>query len=167
MDDYIVLAPPAVPEDYGTSPWEREIEDYISYGMVIIDKPMGPSSHQVTSWVKEILDVKRSVMDAARPLAPELVNVAALIREFVARSRFPGISVTVSGPEGMHIVLASASVRRRMVLEAMGLVPDVRPADVRELTEGRPVRVAVLPGMAAPTAGAAPIVDTVGPRGGR
>ena len=50
----------------------------------------------------------------------------------------------MSGPEGMHIVLASASVRRRMVLEAMGLVPDVRSADVRELTEGRPVRVAVL-----------------------
>ena len=46
--------------EYGTSPNERPIEDYIKNGIVNVDKPPGPTSHEVVSWVKKILNVKKA-----------------------------------------------------------------------------------------------------------
>ncbi|MFN3527502.1 MAG: RNA-guided pseudouridylation complex pseudouridine synthase subunit Cbf5 [Candidatus Altarchaeaceae archaeon] len=40
---------------YGCEPEKREINDYIKNGIVIIDKIKGPTSHQISSWIKEIL----------------------------------------------------------------------------------------------------------------
>ena len=40
---------------YGHRPQERPIKDYIQSGMINLDKPSGPSSHEVTAWVKRIL----------------------------------------------------------------------------------------------------------------
>lgn len=42
-------------ESYGKKPGERPIEEYIRKGAVNLDKPAGPTSHEVTSWVKKIL----------------------------------------------------------------------------------------------------------------
>ncbi|RME55178.1 RNA-guided pseudouridylation complex pseudouridine synthase subunit Cbf5 [Candidatus Woesearchaeota archaeon] len=46
--------------DYGTRPEERKIEDYIQYGVVNINKPSGPTSHQVSDYVKKILNLKKA-----------------------------------------------------------------------------------------------------------
>ncbi len=46
--------------EYGTPPNERQIEDYIKNGIVNVDKPPGPTSHEVVSWVKKILNVKKA-----------------------------------------------------------------------------------------------------------
>ena len=40
---------------YGHKPEERPVQDYIRSGMINLDKPSGPSSHEVTAWVKRIL----------------------------------------------------------------------------------------------------------------
>ncbi|KAA0009269.1 MAG: RNA-guided pseudouridylation complex pseudouridine synthase subunit Cbf5, partial [Thermoplasmata archaeon] len=45
---------------YGKEPRKRSIEELIENGVVAIDKPAGPSSHQVASWVKDILHVKKA-----------------------------------------------------------------------------------------------------------
>jgi H/ACA ribonucleoprotein complex subunit 4 len=45
---------------FGYLPWERPPELYIRYGVVNLDKPPGPTSHQVTSWVKRILEVSKT-----------------------------------------------------------------------------------------------------------
>lgn len=42
---------------YGKIPKERPICDYIHFGFINLDKPEGPSSHEVTAWVKKILNV--------------------------------------------------------------------------------------------------------------
>jgi H/ACA ribonucleoprotein complex subunit 4 len=42
---------------YGHKPEERPIQDYIRFGAINLDKPAGPSSHEVTAWVKRILRV--------------------------------------------------------------------------------------------------------------
>lgn len=42
---------------YGQSPEERDISTLLNEGVVIIDKPRGPTSHQVAAWVKDILEV--------------------------------------------------------------------------------------------------------------
>ena len=42
---------------FGHVPAERPIEDYVKFGVINLDKPPGPSSHEVTAWVKRILGV--------------------------------------------------------------------------------------------------------------
>ena len=45
---------------YGKSPRERSIEELINTSVIIVDKHSGPTSHQVTQWVKDILKVKKA-----------------------------------------------------------------------------------------------------------
>ena len=45
---------------FGFEPWDRPEELYIRYGIVNLDKPPGPTSHQVTTWVKRILGVSKT-----------------------------------------------------------------------------------------------------------
>ena len=46
---------------YGCRPSERTPEELIDYGIVNIDKPKGPSSHQVSSYVQNILEISKSI----------------------------------------------------------------------------------------------------------
>lgn len=39
----------------GWSPLQRPLKEYIKYGMINLDKPSNPSSHEVVSWIKHIL----------------------------------------------------------------------------------------------------------------
>lgn len=39
----------------GSSPLKRDIKSYISSGVINLDKPSNPSSHEVVAWVKRIL----------------------------------------------------------------------------------------------------------------
>jgi H/ACA ribonucleoprotein complex subunit 4 len=45
---------------YGTSPDSRSIQELLNFGAVVLDKPPGPTSHQVTSWVKDILEMTKT-----------------------------------------------------------------------------------------------------------
>ncbi len=42
--------------DYGERPEQRSVEDKLANGLVVVDKPDGPQSNQVSVWVKDILD---------------------------------------------------------------------------------------------------------------
>ncbi len=46
--------------EYGEIPEKRNIETLLEEGFVIIDKPYGPTSNQVTSWVKKELNLKKT-----------------------------------------------------------------------------------------------------------
>lgn len=41
-------------------PDERTVDDLLSFGVVNLDKPPGPSSHQVTAWLRDRLGVSRA-----------------------------------------------------------------------------------------------------------
>ena len=43
----------------GKRPAERSIEELLAGGVINLDKPMGPTSHQVTAWVRDVLGVER------------------------------------------------------------------------------------------------------------
>ena len=45
---------------YGCPPTERPIETHLRYGVVNLDKPSGPSSHEVVAWVKKLLHVNHA-----------------------------------------------------------------------------------------------------------
>ena len=44
---------------YGHKPSERPAEEYIRYGVINLDKPAGPTSHEVAAWTKRIMHLKR------------------------------------------------------------------------------------------------------------
>lgn len=45
---------------FGHKPSERPPKEYIRFGIINLDKPSGPSSHEVTAWVKRILSIERA-----------------------------------------------------------------------------------------------------------
>ncbi|MDI6888277.1 MAG: RNA-guided pseudouridylation complex pseudouridine synthase subunit Cbf5 [Methanocellales archaeon] len=45
---------------YGCVPEKRNIEEHINKGVMNIDKTLGPTSHEVVAWVKEILHVSKA-----------------------------------------------------------------------------------------------------------
>jgi H/ACA ribonucleoprotein complex subunit 4 len=45
---------------YGSTPEERPIGEHLSRGIINLDKPSGPTSHEVDSWVKRILNVEKT-----------------------------------------------------------------------------------------------------------
>ncbi len=45
---------------YGKAPGDRTVRELLQNGFIILDKPAGPTSHQVVAWVKEILGVEKA-----------------------------------------------------------------------------------------------------------
>ena len=43
---------------YGSTITERSMEDHLRFGVINLDKPSGPSSHEVTAWVKRLLAIE-------------------------------------------------------------------------------------------------------------
>ncbi|CAF2059139.1 H/ACA ribonucleoprotein complex subunit 4-like [Brassica napus] len=48
------------PISSGHSPLKRPLIDYIRYGVINLDKPSNPSSHEVVAWIKRILRVEKT-----------------------------------------------------------------------------------------------------------
>ncbi|KAD1618699.1 hypothetical protein E3N88_42541 [Mikania micrantha] len=44
----------------GYSPLKRPIAEYIRYGVINLDKPANPSSHEVVAWIKRIIRVEKT-----------------------------------------------------------------------------------------------------------
>lgn len=56
----MVRAEAETDQSFGCKPEERHIRDYVRFGVINLDKPSGPSSHEVTAWVKRILGVEKA-----------------------------------------------------------------------------------------------------------
>lgn len=44
----------------GTHPAERTVEQMMRYGMILLDKPPGPTSHETVAWVKRMLGAEKA-----------------------------------------------------------------------------------------------------------
>ncbi len=51
---------PSTNLEFGSYPEKREINEYIKKGFIVLDKPSGPSSHEVAAWVKKILNLNKT-----------------------------------------------------------------------------------------------------------
>lgn len=78
-DNFLVKEEGYTNEDYGVYPLKRPMEEYIKKGFVCIDKPMGPSSHEVVVWVRKILNVKKT--GHAGTLDPRVTGVLPVFIE--------------------------------------------------------------------------------------
>ena len=48
------------PLPHGCSPLNRPYEQHLNYGVINLDKPANPSSHEVVSWIKRILNLEKT-----------------------------------------------------------------------------------------------------------
>ena len=53
--ELLVKAEDKTDSSFGCKPEDRSAEQYLRYGVINLDKPAGPSSHEVAAWVKRIL----------------------------------------------------------------------------------------------------------------
>ncbi len=54
---YVVKAEEPTDPKYGFEPKNRPMDYYIDCGIVNLDKPAGPTSHEVSSWVRKVLHI--------------------------------------------------------------------------------------------------------------
>ena len=45
---------------YGCRPEDRPMSLHIKYGIMPVDKPAGPSSHEVVAWIKRIMKLEHA-----------------------------------------------------------------------------------------------------------
>ncbi|CAD7966607.1 unnamed protein product [Amoebophrya sp. A120] len=48
------------PLPFGCSPLARPMDEYLRYGILNLDKPVNPSSHEVVSWIKKIMNCEKT-----------------------------------------------------------------------------------------------------------
>ncbi|MGM5480688.1 MAG: RNA-guided pseudouridylation complex pseudouridine synthase subunit Cbf5 [Nanobdellota archaeon] len=56
----LVRQQPETDVKFGKKPSERSVEELLDFGIINVDKPRGPTSHQVSSFVQHILNIKKS-----------------------------------------------------------------------------------------------------------
>jgi H/ACA ribonucleoprotein complex subunit 4 len=64
---------------YGHKPSERPGDMYIHYGLINLDKPAGPTSHEIAAWTKRIL--KLQVIGHGGTLDPKVTGVLPITLE--------------------------------------------------------------------------------------
>ena len=47
--------------EYGKEPEKRTVKELINYCIININKPKGPTSHQVSDYVQKILEIKKMI----------------------------------------------------------------------------------------------------------
>jgi H/ACA ribonucleoprotein complex subunit 4 len=85
--------------EWGRPPSQRPAEEHIRYSLVLLDKPRGPSSHEVAAWVKKILGIDRA--GHAGTLDPKVsgvlpIAVAEGTKVLMALSRSDKVYVAVA-----------------------------------------------------------------------
>jgi len=58
--ELVVKAEEETDPRFGHVPDQRPLQDYLKFGVINLDKPAGPSSHEVTAWVKRLLGVEHA-----------------------------------------------------------------------------------------------------------
>lgn len=54
MERMLVREKAETDPSFGSAPHERSIDEHIKNGIIILDKPAGPTSHQVSAWTRDI-----------------------------------------------------------------------------------------------------------------
>lgn len=72
----------------GVKPEERPIEEYIKRGVINLDKPPGPTSHEVSSWIRKIFNLNKvghggTLDPRATGVLPVLLEDATKITPFL------------------------------------------------------------------------------------
>jgi H/ACA ribonucleoprotein complex subunit 4 len=117
--------------NYGKSPKERSVKELLANGLVILDKPAGPTSHQIDSWIKNFLEVER--VGHGGTLDPNATGVLPIAIGDATRA----IQVLLlTGKEYVGIMKLHKDVDKKSIIETFN-------SFIGEITQIPPVRSAV------------------------
>ena len=96
---------------YGCSPYERPIRQHVEMGVVNLDKSAGPTSHEVTAWVKDILELDKAGHSGS--LDPVVTGVLPIM---LGRATKTVAALRLSGKEYICLMTLHESVPEKKVL---------------------------------------------------
>ncbi len=118
-------------KNYGKNPNEYSVKELLDNGMINLDKPCGPTSHQVDAWVKEILGVEK--VGHGGTLDPNATGVLPIAIGDATRA----LQVLLSaGKEYVGVMKLHKNVDKKGVIEAC-------KSFVGEINQVPPLRSAV------------------------
>ena len=60
LENLVTVDEDVTDDKFGTYYDKRSVEQLLNYGLILLDKPPGPTSHQVVAWAKKILEIGRA-----------------------------------------------------------------------------------------------------------
>ncbi len=76
LENLTVIDQDITNEEFGTYYDKRNVEQLLNYGLIILDKPPGPTSHEVVAWTKRILKIPK--IGHSGTLDPQVTGVLPL-----------------------------------------------------------------------------------------
>ena len=119
-------------DEYGTYYDKRNIEQLLHYGLIILDKPPGPTSHEVVAWCKRILKIPK--IGHSGTLDPKVTGVLPLGLGEATKA----LGVLLLGPKEYHALGRLHSLPTKEKLD------DVLNQFTGEIFQKPPQRSAVL-----------------------
>ena len=119
-------------DEYGTYYDKRNIEQLLNYGLIILDKPPGPTSHEVVAWCKRILKIPK--IGHSGTLDPKVTGVLPLGLGEATKA----LGVLLLGPKEYHALGRLHSLPTKEKLD------DVLNQFTGEIFQKPPQRSAVL-----------------------
>jgi H/ACA ribonucleoprotein complex subunit 4 len=123
---WLIKAEEETDPNYGKRPEEKGIEELIKSSVIIVDKHSGPTSHQVTTWVKEIFGVKKA--GHAGTLDPAVTGVLPVALENATKAMpvLMGLEKEYVGVMHLHKQI-DENLLRQTSLEFIGKIVQVPP----------------------------------------
>jgi H/ACA ribonucleoprotein complex subunit 4 len=104
---------------YGSKPAERPAEQYIRYGVINLDKPAGPTSHEVAAWTKKIL--KLQTIGHGGTLDPKVTGVLPITLEDATKVVQ---ALLYSGKEYICVMKLHGDAQESRIREVLGEFED-------------------------------------------
>jgi len=145
VDEILVKSEEKTDPSFGCNPDERPIEELLKKAVINLDKPRGPTSHQVASWVKDIVGVKTGHGGTLDPA------VSGILPIFLGTATRLAETLLLSDKEYVCLMRLHAKAAKKDILSTFKLLqgelyqkPPVRSSVKRELRKRTVYNVGVL-----------------------
>jgi len=132
LQNLVIIDQDITNDEYGTYYDKRNIEQLLNYGLIILDKPPGPTSHEVVAWCKRILKIPK--IGHSGTLDPQVTGVLPLGLGEATKA----LGVLLFGPKEYHALGRLHSLPTKEKLD------DVLNQFTGEIFQKPPQRSAVL-----------------------
>ena len=113
LQNLVVIDQDITDDAYGTYYDKRTLEQLLNYGLIILDKPPGPTSHETVAWTKRILKIPK--IGHSGTLDPQVSGVLPLGLGEATKA----LGVLLYGPKEYHALGRIHSLPSKEKLDAV------------------------------------------------
>ncbi len=123
---WLVKSEEETDEKFGKNPKDRTIEELIKSSVIIVDKNRGPTSHQITAWVKDIFGIKKAGHCGTLDPAVTGVLPVALENAVKAMPVLMGLDKEYVGVMHLHKEIPESMIKET-ILQFIGKIVQIPP----------------------------------------